>query len=104
MRALAPVRWIAALAERERKFLLGELSQAKGLLPVLMKPRNGYKWTREDVAELRAQFRRLSRLSSYIAALVVPGGFAVLPAFIWWLDRRRIRRAAAISRQRSGRS
>jgi len=33
--------------------------------------------------------RRLQRMSPYIAVMVLPGGFAMLPALAWWLDRRR---------------
>jgi len=37
--------------------------------------------------------KKLSQVSPYIAVLVLPGGFAVLPVLAWWLDRRRGRRA-----------
>lgn len=93
LRAVAIVRHAFALAERERKFMITELSQVKGLMPLLMKPRNKQKWTAQDKAELRAQLKRLSNLSPYLVALVMPGGFAVLPALAWWLDRRRGQRA-----------
>ncbi|MCC6211475.1 MAG: hypothetical protein IT513_10580 [Burkholderiales bacterium] len=92
LRAPAVVRQAFELAERERKFLLSELVQVKGLMPVLMKRRNKQKWTPEDLAEIRAQLRRLSKLSPYLVILVMPGGFAVLPVLAWWLDRRRNRR------------
>lgn len=89
---VAVLRGALALAERERKHLLRELTQVKGLMPLLMKPRNKQKWTPHDRAELRAHFKRLSSLSPYFVALVMPGGFVVLPAVTWWLDRRRARR------------
>jgi hypothetical protein len=92
---VAVIRQAFALAERERKFLLRELTQVGGLMPLLMKPRNKQRWTPQDRAEIRAQFRRLSNLSPYFVALVMPGGFVVLPALTWWLDRRRARRALA---------
>jgi hypothetical protein len=92
-RTVAVVRHAFALAERERKYLLRELSQVKGLMPLLMKPRNKQQWTPQDRAEIRAQLKRLSSLSPYFVALVMPGGFAVLPLLTWWLDRRRNRRA-----------
>ena len=79
--------------EREKKYLLGELVQVKGLMPLLMKPRNKQKWTQQDKTELMSQLRRLSNLSPYIAVVVLPGGLAMLPALAWWLDRRRGRRA-----------
>ncbi len=95
MRALAPIRSAFALAERERKFLLAEMSQVRGLMPVLMKRRNKQKWTPEDIVEIRIQIRRISRITPYPVVVVMPGGFVVLPVLAWWLDRRRGRRAGA---------
>ena len=77
------------VAERERKYLVAELSQVGGLMPLLMKPRNTQKWSAEDRLELGIHMRRLQRMSPYIAVMVLPGGFAMLPALAWWLDRRR---------------
>ena len=77
------------VVERERKYLVTELSQVKGLMPLLMKPRNKQKWSPEDRHELGIHMRRLQRMSPYIAVVVLPGGFAMLPALAWWLDRRR---------------
>lgn len=82
-----------AMVERERKFMLAEMSQVKGLMPLLMKPRNKQKWSPADKRELRVHVKRLSQVSPYIAVIVLPGGFAVLPVLAWWLDRRRVRRA-----------
>ena len=92
MRALVPVRRAFELAERERKYLLSEMSQVKGLMPVLMRRRNKQKWTQEELAQIRAHLRRLSRISPYLVIIVMPGGFAILPVLAWWLDRRRNRR------------
>ena len=92
LRAPKPVLYVFELAERERRFILSETVKVKGLMPVLMKRRNKQKWTPEDLAEIRAQLRRLSKLSPYLVILVMPGGFAVLPVLAWWLDRRRNRR------------
>jgi hypothetical protein len=80
------------LQERERKRLLAEAVQIKGLMPLLMKHRNGQRWTKEDRAELRAHFRRLSELSPYLVVVVLPGAPLTLPVLAWWLDRRRQRR------------
>jgi hypothetical protein len=77
------------LEERERKRLLAEAVQIKGLMPLLMKRRNGQRWTREDRAELRVHFRRLSELSPYLVVVVLPGAPLTLPLLAWWLDRRR---------------
>jgi hypothetical protein len=91
VRALAPVRRAFELAERERKFLLAEMSQVKGLMPVLMRRRNKQQWTPEELAEIRAHLKRISQLSPYLVVIVMPGGFAALPVLAWWLDRRRAR-------------
>jgi len=83
------VTFLGDLQERERKRLLAEAVQIKGLMPLLMKPRNKQQWTREDRAELRAHFRRLANLSPYLVVLVLPGAPLTFPLLAWWLDRRR---------------
>jgi hypothetical protein len=89
------VRRAFELAERERKFLLAEMSQVRGLMPILMRRRNKQKWTPEELAEIRAHLKRLSDLSPYLVIIVMPGGFAALPVLAWWLDRRRNRNRIA---------
>ncbi len=83
------VSYVWELQERERKRILAEAVQIKGLMPLLMKPRNKQRWTREDRAELRAHVRRLSDLSPYLVLVVLPGAPLTLPLLAWWLDRRR---------------
>lgn len=80
--------------DREKRYILSEFVQVKGLMPLLMKSRNNRQWTPQDKRELRLHLKRLSRVSAYMALLVMPGGFAMLPVMAWWLDRRRIRRDA----------
>lgn len=75
--------------KREAKHVLAELLAVRGLMPLLMKPRNGDSWTPGERAELLGQLRRLSRLSPYLLFLLVPGSALLLPAYAWWLDRRR---------------
>ena len=91
-RAAAAIRRVFAFADRERKYVLDEMAQVKGLMPLLMKRRNRGQWTPEDLAEIRAKLNRLGGLSWYLAVLLLPGGFFALPAVAWWLDRRRDRR------------
>lgn len=67
------------------------MQQTRGLIPILMKQRNGQRWTAEERAQLRGHFNRLSQLSPYLVLVVMPGGFLMLPVFAWWLDRRRLR-------------
>ncbi|TFW09565.1 hypothetical protein E4K72_05365 [Oxalobacteraceae bacterium OM1] len=89
------MHWAWALQHRERLRLQQEMSQVRGLMPLLMKQRNGYRWSEDDRREIRAQLRKLAELSPYMVLFVSPGGFIALPVLAWWLDRRRQRRDAA---------
>jgi len=92
-------RTLSDLTERERRHLTTEILQARGLMPLLMKPRNKERWSPEDKRELALHLRRLSYISPYLVALVMPGGMLALPVLAWWLDRRRNRRSAASAMQ-----
>jgi hypothetical protein len=81
------------LIDREKRYLVSEMSQVRGLMPLLMKSRNKQPWSEEDRRELRLHMQRLQRVSPYIAVVVLPGGLAMLPVLAWWLDRRRGGRA-----------
>ncbi|MBK5105299.1 MAG: hypothetical protein MUP61_03290 [Burkholderiales bacterium] len=83
------VRSVMDMMDRERKYVLGEVVQITGLMPLLMKPRNRQKWTPDDKRQIIDHLRRLSMVSPYLAVMVMPGSFVVLPALAWWLDRRR---------------
>ena len=84
----------AAAQKRERDALLAETVRIKGLMPLLMKHRNGGRWTRGERDALAAQVRALAHLSPYLLVLALPGSLVVLPMLAWWLDRRRARRPA----------
>ena len=73
-------RSVRDLTEREKKHLLSEILQVRGLMPLLMKPRNKQRWTAEDREELRVHLRRLSNISPYLIVLALPGSFLMLPA------------------------
>ncbi|MDD5241159.1 MAG: hypothetical protein PHG47_05455 [Sulfuricella sp.] len=77
------------LQEREKHRLLGEIVQIRGLMPLLMKPRNNQPWSQADREEILRYMRQLSTLSPYLILLVLPGSFILLPLLAWWLDRRR---------------
>jgi len=81
--------------KREARHVISELLAVRGLMPLLMKSRNGSQWSTEEKAELLGQLRRLSRLSPYLLFLLLPGSALLLPAYAWWLDRRRDRRPDA---------
>ena len=73
----------------QRQHLYSEISNIRELLPLLMKQRNGGKWT---MAERELLLRSLARLSPYLFFLLMPGGFLMLPVVAWWMDRRRRKR------------
>lgn len=75
--------------QRERRQITAELVKVKGLMPLLMKRRNGVRWSPGERRELLQQLRALAHLSPYLVVLVLPGSFLALPALAWWLDRRR---------------
>ena len=79
--------------QRERLQITVELGKIKGLMPLLMKRRNGGRWTVDERHELIEQLHALAHLSPYLVVLAMPGSVLFLPVVAWWLDRRRYRRA-----------
>jgi len=77
------------MQESQRLYIRHEMAQVHGLIPLLMKHRNGERWSTEERAMLLRDLRALSNLSPYLVPLVMPGGILVLPVLAWWLDRRR---------------
>ena len=74
---------------RERLQITAELARVKGLMPLLMRRRNGGNWSLAERHELLEQLHALAHLSPYLVVLVMPGSFLALPVLAWWLDRRR---------------
>jgi hypothetical protein len=89
-----PVWWRQMLSSQRREVrrVLTELMATRGVMPLLMKGRNGEQWTPAEKAELIEHLRRMAHLSPYLIALVLPGSVILLPAYAWWLDRRRLTR------------
>lgn len=75
--------------QRERLQITAELVKIRGLMPLLMKRRNGDAWSADERYELSEQMHALAHLSPYLMVMVLPGSFLALPALAWWLDRRR---------------
>lgn len=92
--ATVPGWWQQVLKSQRREVrrVLTELMATRGMMPLLMKARNGGHWTPAEKAELIDHLRRMAHLSPYLIALVMPGSVLLLPAYAWWLDRRRLRR------------
>jgi len=86
-----PAWWRQLLASqrREVKRVLAEVMAARGILPLLMKARNGGQWTPAEKEELLGHLRRMAHLSPYLVFLLLPGSMLLLPLYAWWLDRRR---------------
>lgn len=81
------------LHAREKSRIREEIAQIPGLLALLMKPRNGLKWTKAERKELRTQLRGLSRLSLYLTMAALPFTTLTLPLVAWWLDQRQKKRS-----------
>ena len=92
VRSTVLFRSLRELTARQRQFLTSEIMQVRGLMPLLMKPRNNEQWTPEEKQELAMHLRRLTSISPYLVVLAVPGGMLMLPVLAWWLDRRRNRK------------
>lgn len=92
--SLLPGWWQQVLSSqrRETRRVLAELLATRGMMPLLMKARNGGQWTPAERDELFGHLRRMAHLSPYLIALAMPGSILFLPAYAWWLDRRRLRR------------
>ena len=93
---MSVVRNMLAAQQRERMRIANYLSTIRGLMPLLMKRRNGSRWSVSERADLHQQMRALTHLSPYLLVLALPGSFLMLPALAWWLDRRRGLRAESL--------
>ena len=90
----APVWFCSFLAgnSREKRRLRDELALMKGAWPLLMKQRNGGKWTADEKARLKDMVRSASSVSPYLFIWAVPGSVLLLPLLAWFLDRQRKQR------------
>lgn len=85
-------RWFGSFLasnSREKNRMRTELGKIKGAIPLLMKPRNGSKWTAQDRQELKAMLRAASAVYPYLIIWALPGSILLLPFLAWHLDARR---------------
>lgn len=87
-------RMVASQKRQAREFV-ADVVRMRGLMPLLMKYRNGGSWTVDERTDLLIQLRALSRASPYLLFLFLPGSALLLPVYAWWLDSRRKPRASA---------
>ncbi len=92
--AVLPAWWrqMVSSQRREASRILAELMATRGVMPLLMKARNGEPWSSAEKAQLIGHLRRVAHLSPYLIALLLPGSVLLLPVYAWWLDRRRLKR------------
>lgn len=90
----APLWFCSFLAgnSREKSRLRDELALMKGAWPLLMKQRNGGKWTPDEKERLKAMVRSASSVSPYLFIWAIPGSVLLLPLLAWFLDRQRKQR------------
>lgn len=94
LNAVVPGWWQQLLSSQRREIrrILAEVLVMRGMMPLLMKARNGGHWTPEEKEEIVSHLRRMAHLSPYLLVLMLPGSVFLLPAYAWWLDRRRLNR------------
>ena len=90
----APVWFCSFMAGnvREKRRLSDELLHMKGAWALLMKQRNGGKWTPDDKVRLKDMVRSASSVSPYLFIWAIPGSVVLLPFLAWFLDKQRKRR------------
>jgi hypothetical protein len=76
-----------------RAAILQEVLEIRGLMRLLMKPRNTRAtWTATERSEIIRHLKEISKSLPLLALFCLPGGSLLLPIFVAFLDRRRTRR------------
>jgi hypothetical protein len=74
---------------RFRTMLLEEVLNVEGLMRLLMKRRNGQRWTPEERSALAGHLCGLAKAMRVLLIFSLPGGLFLLPILAWYLDRRK---------------
>ncbi len=74
-----------------------DLYHIQGFMRLLMKRRNGMRWTHPDKTELKIHLKNLASTLPALAIFTLPGGMILLPVLAWYLDRRKKRLILSIS-------
>ena len=81
--------FVKRMIAQNREFILKEMLAVKGLMHILMKPRNtGGKWTAEEKKEIKVHLRHISQMVPVLIIFLLPGGSLMLPFLAGALDRR----------------
>jgi hypothetical protein len=91
-------RWPAVA--RFGALVRAEAAGMQGFMHLLMKPRNGSRWSAEERRELRAYLRRMARALPAVGVFALPGGSLLLPLLALAMDRRKSRAARAAGAER----
>ncbi len=84
---------ILQIFDKWRICALQEISEVRGLLKLLMRPRNtGERWTAQERKQIVQHLKAVSKTIPMLVLFSLPGGSLFLPAFVFLLDRRRTRR------------
>ena len=81
--------------QREKIRIRAELGQIRGGIALLMKQRNGGKWTHQERLAVQGIVRSISNVSPYFVVWILPGSVLILPLLAWHLDVRRQHRIPA---------
>lgn len=90
---------MVASNSREKRRFSSELVHMKGAWPLLMKQRDGGKWTAEEKATLKTMVRSASNVSPCLFIWAIPGSMLLLPFLAWFLDKRRKNKASKARRK-----
>jgi hypothetical protein len=66
-----------------------DLYHIQGFMRLLMKPRNGTRWSAEDKSAILAHLKSLAASVPWVVVFTLPGGLLLLPLLAWNLDRRK---------------
>jgi hypothetical protein len=83
-------RYLRRLFISNKEFILGEVSEVKGLMHLLMKHRHlGEHWTREEKREILSHLKKISRSVPALLVFFLPFGSLLLPVLVEAIDSRR---------------
>ncbi len=72
-----------------KNLLLQEALQVEGFMQLLMKRRNGVRWSKEERQALARHLNAMARVVPALLIFSLPGGMIFLPILAWFIDRRK---------------